>query len=187
MHERIDGQLNDLNQQQSFEVVSIREPTLPGGTQAQRIEFQAQVSEMRRAVGGTLKSLEETLAEIGAIKDTLQHSTANMRLYSDALSIERGIIGQRDRLSGNQTRGEFSVNRPVPINSRLSHAAYSPNTSAHAPTETQRNSLRIAQNIYGEINLELTHLVDVEYAALRRSLDDASVPWTPGRGIVRPN
>jgi photosystem II stability/assembly factor-like uncharacterized protein len=187
MHERIDGQLNDLNQQQSFEVVSIRAPTLPGGTQAQRIAFQAQVSEIRRAVGGTLKSLEETLAEIGAIKDTLQHSTANMSLYSDALSIERGIIGQRDRLSGNQTRGEFSVNRPVSINSRLSHAAYNPNTSAHAPTETQRNSLRIAQDIYAEISQELTRLVDVEYAALRRSLDDAGVPWTPGRGIVRPN
>jgi len=187
MHERIDGQINDLGQQQTFEVESIREPTLPGGTQAQRIAFQAQVSEMRRAVSGTLKSLDESLSAIAAIKDTLQQSTANMQLYADALAIEKGIIGQRDRLSGNQTKGEFAVNRPVPVNSRLSHAAYNPNTSAHGPTQTQQESLRIARDVYSEVSQELTRLIDVDYASLVRALDGAAVPWTPGRGIVQPN
>ena len=68
---------------QSFEVVSIRpEPTLPGTSQQVRIAFSRQVDEMRRAVGGTLSSIDEIQAQLGAIKETLQNSTADMALYA---------------------------------------------------------------------------------------------------------
>jgi hypothetical protein len=187
MHERIDGVLTDLDQIQTFAVVSIREPTLPGSTQQQRIAFQRQVDEMQRAVDGTLNSIEEVLVQLGAIEEVLQNSTANMSLYSQANSLEKKIIGQRDRLSGNQTRGEFAVNRPVTVTSRLGHAAYNPHANAHGPTATQRESLTIAQDVYGEVSGELTRLVDREFKALLSALDAAGVPWTPGRGILTPN
>ncbi len=187
MHQRIDGVLTDLDQIQTFAVVSIREPTLPGSTQQQRIAFQRQVDEMQRAVDGTLNSIEEVLVQLGAIEEVLQNSTANMSLYSQANSLEKEIIGQRDRLSGNQTRGEFAVNRPVTVTSRLGHAAYNPHANAHGPTATQRESLTIAQDVYGEVSGELTRLVDREFKALLSALDAAGVPWTPGRGILTPN
>ena len=110
-----------------------------------------------------------------------------MSLYSQAISIEKEIIEQRDRLSGNQARGELAVNRPVPVTSRLGHAAYNPHANAHGPTQTQRGSLTIAQDVYGEVGSELTRLVDREYQALLGALDAAGVPWTPGRGILTPN
>lgn len=187
MHQRIDGELADLNQTQTFDVVSIREPTLPGSSQQQRIAFQRQVDEMNRAVRGTLNSIDEVLTQLGAVEETLQSSTADMALYAQANSIEKRLIGQRDRLSGNRTSGEFSVNRPVPVTSRLSHAAYNPNTNAYGPTDTQRESLSIAQDEYGDISGKLTQLIDREYQALLDALDAAGVPWTPGRGVLTPN
>ena len=84
MYERNDGVLTDLNQNQSFEVVSIREPTLPGSSQQDRIAFSRRVDEMRRAVSGTRKSIDEVLEQLGAIKEMLKNSTANMDLYAQA-------------------------------------------------------------------------------------------------------
>ena len=43
MQKRVDGVLSDLGQRQTFEVVSIREPTLPGSTQEQRVVFESQI------------------------------------------------------------------------------------------------------------------------------------------------
>jgi hypothetical protein len=65
--------------------------------------------------------------------------------------------------------------------------AYGPNTSAYGPTDTQRESLRIAQDLYASISTELTRLIDREYRGLLDSLDAAGVPWTPGRGVLTPN
>jgi photosystem II stability/assembly factor-like uncharacterized protein len=187
MYERIDGELRDLNQNQTFEVVSIREPTLPGSSQQERIAFSQRVDEMRRAVNGTRKSIDEVLQQLGAIEETLQNSTADMALYAQANSLQKKIIGQRDRLSGNEVQGEYAVNRPMPVTARLSHVAYGPNTSAYGPTDTQRESLRIAQDLYASISTELTRLIDREYRGLLDSLDAAGVPWTPGRGVLTPN
>ncbi len=187
MYERNDGVLTDLNQNQRFEVVSIREPTLPGSSQQDRIAFSRRVDEMRRAVSGTRKSIDEVLEQLGAIKEMLKNSTANMDLYAQVNLLEKKIVAERDHLSGNQTQGEFAVNRPVPVTARLSSAAYNPNTSAYGPTETQRESLEIAQSEYGEIGVELTQLVDRDYETILNALDAAGVPWTPGRGVLKPN
>ena len=75
----------------------------------------------------------------------------------------------------------------MPVTARLSHAAYNPNTAAYGPTDTQRDSLRFAGDVYSEVGDELTRLIDTEYQALLRALDTAGVPWTPGRGVLLPN
>lgn len=183
MSQRIDGVLTNLNQEQEFEVVSIREPTLAGTSQEERIVFSRRVDELRRAVLGTVKSIDETLTQLGAIKEVLENSTADMALYARANALQKLIGEQRDRLAGGPLRGEFSVNGPVPVTARLQHAAYGSVTSAHGPTTTQRDSLRMAGTDYGEIGAELTRLVDRDYAALLNALDAAGVPWTPGRAV----
>ncbi|MDH3439438.1 MAG: hypothetical protein OEM63_01705, partial [Gammaproteobacteria bacterium] len=188
MHERIDGELNDLGQQQTFEVVSVRpEPTLPGTTQRERIVYSQQVDEMRRAVNGTLRAIDDIQTELGAIKESLGNSTADLALYAQANQLSQQISIARDRLAGNSTQGSFSIDRTTPVTARLSHAAYNPNTTAHGPTESQRDSLAIARDEYAQVSRDLTQLVDVEYEALKDAAEAAGVPWTPGRGVLTPD
>ncbi len=186
MQERIDGELNDLGQQQTFEVVSIRQPTLPGASQQERVAFSQQVEEMRRAVNGTLRAIDDIQTELGAIKESLGNSTASLTLYAQANRISQQLGVARDRLAGNQTQGSFSIDRTTPVTARLRHAAYDPNRTAYGPTETQRASLSIARDVYAQVGDTLTRLVDVEYDALKEAVEAAGVPWTPGRGVLRP-
>ena len=187
MYERVDGTLTALNQVEQFAVVSIREPTLPGSSQEQRIAFSRQVDEMQRAISGTVKSVDEVLAQLDAIKETLQNSTADMSLYASANSLQQRIGRVRERLSGNATRGSFGDRGLLSVRARLNYAGYNPNRNAHGPTQTQRETFAIAREAYAGIGPELTQLVDGEYAALLQALDAAGVPWTPGRGVLTPN
>jgi len=188
MQERTDGELQNLGQEQSFEVVSVRpEPTLPGTSQQERITFSQQVDEMRRAVNGTLRSIDDIQTELGAIRESLGNSTANLALYAQANQISQRLNIVRDRIAGNNTQGSFSIDRTTPVTARLSHAAYNPNTTAYGPTATQRESLSIARDEFAQVSRDLTQLVDVEYSALKDAVEAAGVPWTPGRGVLTPN
>ncbi len=187
MYRRVDGELTDLNQRHQFEVVSVREPTLAGTSQAERIAFSRQVDEMSRAVSGNINTIDEVVGELDLILDTLQNSTGDMTLYAEANSIRQRLIEIRDRLSGNETREQFGDLGPMSIRARLSYASYDPNRNAHGPTQTQRQAFAIASDAYAEIGPRLANLIENEYRNLKRALDDAGVPWTPGRGVLTPN
>jgi len=187
MYERIDGRLNAIGERQTFELESIREPTLAGSPQSERVVFSRRVDEMNRAVEGTMKSVDGILEELDTIKESIVSASADMALYDRANDLRKRIVAQRDRIAGNRTRGDYAVNRPMPVTARLSHASYDPNASAYGPTATQRMSLDIAEREYSDVGAALTRLVDSEYQALKDALDRAGVPWTPGRGVLLPN
>ena len=183
MQKRVDGVLEDLDQSQTFEVVSVREPTLPGSTQEQRVVFDNQVNELARATQGTVKTIDAIVGELGAAKEVLLSSTADPSLYEIANSIQKRIQAERDRLTNNEARQLYNDFDEMTVTTRLFHARFAPTTNAYGPTPAQRESLRIARSLYDNVTRQLSNLVDVEYAGLKVALDAAGVPWSPGRGI----
>ena len=183
IQQRVDGVLADLGQSQSFDVVSIREPTLPGSTQEQRVVFESQVNELGRAADGTLNAIDRISAEIDAVKATLARSTADPSLYEIADSIQEQLLDQRDRLSSNATREIFKDWTEMSLEDRYWHASFVPSLGAYGPTPSQRESYAIGKTLYDDVVQKLGVLVDSEYAGLKQALDMAGVPWTPGRGI----
>ena len=69
------------------------------------------------------------------------------------------------------------------LQDRMMHARFSPMAGAYGPTPAQRTSYAIGKRLYDEVVEELRSLVDIEYAGLKEALDQAAVPWTPGRGV----
>jgi photosystem II stability/assembly factor-like uncharacterized protein len=184
MQVRQDGVLSDLGDPRSFEVVSVRpEPTLPGSTQEQRVIFESQVDELSRAATGTSASVKAIIAELDAVKETLERSLTDGSLYELANSIQQNLKIQDDRLGGNEKRSMYKDQDEMSVAARLWHAKFVLSAGAYGPTSEQRESLRIGRALYDEIVAELTTLVDEEYAGLKEAMDIARVPWTPGRGI----
>lgn len=183
MQQRVDGVLRDLNQSQTFEVVSIRESTLPGSTQEQRLVFESQVDDLIRASDGTVNAIDRISAELDAVKQTLARSMADPALYEIADSIQERMLAQRDRLSQNSTRDVMQDRETTALDQRLWHARFEPTMSAYGPTGSQRESYATGKRLYDDVVKALTTLIDEEYAGLKRALDQAGVPWTPGRGV----
>jgi len=183
MQKRVDGVLTDLGQSQSFDVVSIRESTLPGGTQEQRVVFESQLDELRRAADGTIKAIDRTSAELDAIKQTLVRSRADTALYEIADSIQERMLAERDRLIRNEISSFFQESSDVTLTERLWHARFNAASTAYGPTPSQRTSYAIGRRLYDDVVQRLGVLVDTEYEGLKEALDMAEVPWTPGRGV----
>ena len=146
---RVNGKLESLGQRQSFEVVSIREPVLPGSSQEERIAFSQRVDELNRANEGAVSAIDELVVATGAIKEALGNSTADPALYADTVSIEQRAKRLRDRLKQNTDRAQMGDPGPVSVDGRLSVAGYGARTSAYGPTATQRRSLEIAEEVFG--------------------------------------
>ena len=181
---RIDGTLSDTGQSQPFDVVSVRgEPVLPGSSQTERVVFERQADELKRAGDGTVAAIDDIVAELDAVKETLERSTADSSLYASANSIQQRLKAERDRLSDNPQREIYKELGAMSLEARLWHARFSPTHGAYGPTPAQRESLRIGLDLYEDVVTGLTVLIDTEYAALKRAMDEARVPWTPGRGI----
>jgi hypothetical protein len=104
-------------------------------------------------------------------------------MHTRAHSVLVRLQQQRDRVAGNPLRQPYNDFDEVPVTERLSHARFDPSTNAYGPTPDQRESLRIARKVYDEVTTGLYALIDGEYAALKRDLDAAGVPWSPGRGV----
>lgn len=183
MQKRVDGKLEDLNQGQSFAAVSIREPTLPGSTQEQRVIFETQIDELIRAADGTSSAIDEIVEELNAIKQVLARSRVDGAMYEIADSIQERLLRQRERLNGDPTRNIYNDWDEVALSQRVWHARFDAGIGAYGPTPLQRESLRIGRSLYDDVKSELTELIDSEYLTLKEALDDAQVPWTPGRGV----
>jgi hypothetical protein len=180
-----DGVPEDLDQTQSFELVSIREPTLTANTQEQRVIFEAQADELLRAAEGTTLAIDEILAEIAAIKEVLVRSRGEGSFFEIADSIGKRLNQQRDLLANNEMQQSYNDVQVMTVAARAFHARFVPMSSAYGPTPDQRKSLATARETYDGVVAELDSIVGEEYAALKTALDEAKVPWTPGRGIQR--
>ena len=128
-------------------------------------------------------TVDQLIAELDAVKETLERATTDGSLYSLAHALQQNIREQRDRIAGNELRSMYNDWDEVSVQMRLWHARFSPDMSAHGPTPAQQESYRIARKAYDEVVAELTRLVDEDYAGLKQAMDTARVPWTPGRGI----
>ncbi|MEM7284649.1 MAG: hypothetical protein AAF438_23895, partial [Pseudomonadota bacterium] len=182
LHKRTDGTMTQVGESQTFDVVSIREPTLAGSSQPERVSYENRVDELIRASSGTVKAIDAMVSELDAMMQVLMRSRTDGEFYGSANSIKQRAIVQKERLTPNQTRSFFQEFDELPLTNRLWHARFAARSNAYGPTPEQTESMEIAQSLYADVKNQLNSLFG-EYDNLKRALDDASVPWSPGRGV----
>ena len=88
----------------------------------------------------------------------------------------------QQRLQGHDKRKLYGDTGPVSISRRIEVAMFGTFRSTYGPTPTHLRSLEIAEQEFGNVSAGLRQITDSELPELRRQLDEAGVPWTPGRG-----
>jgi len=172
-----------LGEPQRFGVKPV--PNLPEGVDPAAVAaFQQETAALRRQIHGAA-------AEAGRIRERLRHLRAALNetpraeeaLYGRMDTILRTLSDLEVRLNGDPARQ--SRNHPaVPsIRGRAGGIAGGHWETRQTPTETQRESLRIAAGEFETLRGELRTLVDETLAQLEADLEAAGAPWTPGRKI----
>jgi hypothetical protein len=183
MQLRRDGKLTVVGEPRNVVVESIREATLPGTSQEERVQFAMEVAELERAVEGSIASIDAVLAELDAIKTVLDRSTADLTLRPQANKLALALQDQRLLLKGDLMRRRLGDLAAVTVTERISHAASGSSTNAYGPTPAQQESLRLARAQFSVIKDALGGRIEEELQALRRKIEVSGVPWTPGREL----
>ncbi len=185
---RVDGVVTDLGEKQGFEVVPMRSRGLPGAEPAEVAAFLRQLAETQRVVQATHTVFHDTEEKLSAMRGALTRSMVPGNALDDEVrEIEARVVALHDRLAGNDRRDdEYADPGPVTVLRRLGVVSLGNFLSTYGPTPMHRRQFEIAQEEFAELHAAFERILSDEMPALERRLDEAGVPWSPGRQLPAP-
>ena len=173
-----------IGDSREFRVVSGIAGTIPDQKPADVRDFQQQAGELRRVVVGASRRLESALNEVAELKNAVSNSSRGTTKIRDVVrKLQLALLDVQDQLSGDTTRSQRNQTRPPSIEERASVAYFGSLQSTQGPTQTHRQQYEIAADGYREIRKRLKKLIDKELEKLKRTVDQAGIPWTSGRKV----
>jgi len=169
-----------LGSPQAFSLRAV--DNLPSGARMEAASaFQeAYVQAARRldAVTGTLKLMEKRVRYLRkAINET---PAADLGLHRRMDAFEAQLGDLRTTLDGNPAQRAMSEWTEPGVAGRI-RAARGVMETRMAPTQTERENLRLGSDALTAVEEQVTDLRDGELAAIERTLAEAGAPWTPGQ------
>ncbi|MEM9800982.1 MAG: glycosyl hydrolase, partial [Planctomycetota bacterium] len=169
---RVGGEVKDLGQSRTFEVVPLGGGALEGATPAEVAAFQTQLAAVQRAASAARARAAELVERADAIvlvlgrtpSATPDHEARARRAASDVRAIQRRLDGDPRRQSKNDAG-------PVAVSDRLSFVGLGVRYSTYGPTEQHRRSLQIAATAIAEIDAALREVEANELDVIRAELE----------------
>jgi photosystem II stability/assembly factor-like uncharacterized protein len=180
---RINGVLQDTGQQTGIHVKLMRQNNLATATPGEVVAFGRRLDNMMRQGRGADSAITRLLKELKAIKETLVRSSAASDLRDRARALELEAMDLKVQLSGDENREMAGAPGSVSVSRRAGVAQMGTSFSTYGPTPMHERSLQIAEQDFAGIKASLDRIFDTDLPALRKALDEAGVPWTPGRGV----
>jgi hypothetical protein len=175
-----------LGEAQQFEVKNISSPTLDPQDREKVLAFQMQLGKLQQGVTGARSLIADAITQLGQVRSVIVDGRqSDLRWLDELRSLETEFMDARESLSGDPTRSSrYAVGAPS-VSSRLQTALSGSLTNLYGITTTQREQYEIAKEEYDAAIGKVQELLNDKLPAYFKKLDEAGVPWTPGRGIPR--
>jgi len=180
---RVNGVLKDTGLQSPINVKLMRQNSLATASTDDVVAFGTRLDDLMREGNGASSAMKALLVELNAIKQTLPRSGADSALRAQARALELEVMDLQLKLSGDDARDLAGDAGPVSVARRINVAQMGTSFSSYGPTPTHERSLEIAEQEFAGIKAALKRIFDTDLPALRKAMDEAGVPWTPGRGV----
>ncbi len=184
LRKQVEGQWTDLTEAVSFEVSPLREGSLPSAGPAAAAEFWLELEAANRRAGAIGALTADLLERVKAMRSVLARATSDAdSLDARAARVERQLHDIELAFSGSSRRDDAGDSGPVSVQHRLSMASMGTSWSTYGPAPSHKESLRIGLATMATLAEQLEQLRLNAMPALEQALDQAGVPWSPGRGI----
>ena len=184
LRKQVEGEWTDLAGAVSFEVSPLREGSLPGAGPAVAAAFGLELEAANRRAGAIRAVTADLMERVTAMRSVLARATSDVdSLDARAANLERQLHDIELAFSGSSRRDDAGDPGPVSIQRRLSVASMGTSWSTYGPSPSHRDSLAIGLKKMITLAEQLEQLRLNVMPALEQALDQAGVPWSPGRGI----
>ncbi|MBE2209337.1 MAG: glycosyl hydrolase [Saprospiraceae bacterium] len=186
LSQSINGQLRELAAPQRFRLNSLGGVTLPAADRAELVAFQRQAQDLQRVVSGAGSML-------GEINNRMQHirkaifsvGAPKSELVNDFKAIEAKLYAIRKTMYGDNIAATLDKDDPFTVASRIGWLTGEMWGSTSAPTQTQRDALRIADEEFKPLLEQIRSVRNNDLRILEEKLEKAGAPYTPGRDVKR--
>ncbi len=177
-----DGKVTELVPPRSFKAALLNNTTMPAENKEALFDFKEDVSEFYRVVSATVETLEEIKEKVEYIQKAVNHTTGlPVEVFERTAAIDNEIKDINRKLNGDRSLSSREFPVPPSVTSRIGTIINGLWSSTSAPTQTQRESLEIAENQFIEVYKSIRELAEDKIPALESDLERAGTPWTPGR------
>jgi photosystem II stability/assembly factor-like uncharacterized protein len=180
---RINGEQQDTGLSSTITVKVMRQNSLASASAEDVVAFGMRFDTAMRKAGGASAAIETGLKELTAIKQTWPRSGADSSLREQARRLEVKLMDLQLRLEGDERREMAGAQGPASVSHRLGVVQMGTSLSTYGPSPMHTRNLEIAEEEFAIIERDLERIFATELPALRTALDQAGVPWTPGRGV----
>lgn len=180
----VNGNLTELVAPQPFLLEALGGVTLPAKDRKALAEFHREASELDRVIDGASRRLREVGDRLQMIEKAIAASSAPTESLTARIGeMKEELRSLRLALNGDEAATRLDKDVPMGVAERMGWMVYEMWRSTSAPTETQKEVLRIIRKEFGPLAPRINELADVKLKALEEQLEKAGAPYTPGRRI----
>ncbi len=180
--QRADGVTTQLAGPVSFQVVSLGLQTLSATDKAALLAFQQRTARLQRAVLGALEAAKDARERVKLLEKALEETPgADPQLLDEARTLNVRLNDALIRLRGDRVLRDRNENTPPSLTDRVDQVVGGSWSATCAPTQTHRDQLDLASQLFAEELPKLKGLIDGDLRRLQEAAEKAGAPWTPGR------
>ena len=180
----IDGKEESLGDALSFEVESIMEPTLKMQDRKEVIAYMKEAGLMANKISAASSVLNDREEQLGNLIQTISsHPDGTVELVEKANALKKRLSDYKLKLNGDDMKSDKWMRTVPGISSRIRGALFGSMRGTYGPTKAAKEQYDIGVEEFEEIKDDLFKLLDEELEAFEDEVDEAGIPWTPGRDL----
>ncbi|MFC2157426.1 WD40/YVTN/BNR-like repeat-containing protein [Acidobacteriota bacterium] len=176
------GDITQLADPVSFQVKALGHASLPAEDKAELAAFQKKVRKLSHAVNSASSVIRELNSRTQLYRVALKSVLVPTKeIYTDITALEKKLEDIGLKMFGDSTLRQLDLDGVPGLTSRLGRIIYEHSKSTSAPTQTQRDNHRIAEEEFTPIYQALKKILTEDLKNIEKKLDAVGAPYTPGR------
>ncbi len=178
------GQAKLLAGPSAFEVKALNNVTLPANDRPAMVVFQREVSELSKAMNGTLALVNEIKEEVASMKQTaLPLTGAHEQVLPSLNELEKELYNITFAFNGPKAKASWEEVPPaeMPLMKRLNSIIWAQINSTSDITNTSKTSFALLKEQFPPVLKQVEELLETKLPALRKQMDNLNAPYTKGR------
>jgi hypothetical protein len=179
-----DGKATQLAAPKSFNVVALNNTTLPAKDRPAMVAFQKEVSELSKAMNGTLALVNEMKQEVAAMKQTaLVLPNAHNEVLPSLEAIQKELDAIYFAFRGLKAKASWEEIPPanMPLMNRLNSIIWAQINSTSDITTTSKTSFEILKEKFPPVLEQVKIVAETKLPEARKQMDALNAPYTKGR------
>ncbi len=185
LHKRVDGELQQLSNTQTFQVKPLKEGALPAKPTSEIDAFRGMFQKFQQDLAATNSILEKSIKKTNAMKRALDEAERpSSALYAKINNARAKLLELNRQMKGNPAKNEVGEKtNPSPEDGNFIGFVALGNT--YGPTGNHKMAMQKSQNQLNSLKRDLKTIVDDTFPNLEEELKAAGAPWIEGQGLIQ--